>query len=287
VIEAPEPGGEAFDFTVELFGQTENMAVVLSELAKSKQPMKRATGLPPGLPVCNAVGDNQAAVLGSVPAGSPAIQINVGTGGQINWPIPRFIRLPGMETRYLPKGRFMLVGPGLSGGDAYAWVNRTAASWLAAFGVERSRDEIYAKMNELAEAVPENADGLTCEPLFRGSRWKPAARGDFRGVTFDNFSLGHVARAVLRGIAEGMYSFYEQAGENRPAHLERIIGSGNGLRKNPLLVREISRWFARPVWFPAHQQEAAYGAALLAGASTGLWPDLKTAGQRIRLVEGA
>ena len=249
--------------------------------------MARATGLPSGLPVCNAFGDNQAAVLGSVPAGSPAIQINVGTGGQINWPIPRFIRLPGMETRYLPKGRFMLVGPGLSGGDAYAWVNRTAASWLSAFGIERSRDEIYATMNELAEAVPENADGLTCEPLFRGSRWKPAARGEFHGVTFDNFSLGHVARAVLRGIAEGMYSFYEQAGENRPAHLDRIIGSGNGLRKNPLLVREISRRFKRPVWFPAHQQEAAYGAALLAGASTGLWPDLETAGGKIQLVEGA
>jgi sugar (pentulose or hexulose) kinase len=242
------------------------------------------TGLPAGLPVCNAIGDNQAAVLGSVPAGQPAIQINVGTGGQINWPVPRFTRLPGMETRYLPVGRLMLVGPGLSGGDAYAWVNRTAAKWLAAFGVERSADEIYARMNELAATVSEE-DIPVCEPLFRGSRWKPEARGEFHGVTFDNFSLGHVAQSVLRGIAQGMYTFYESAGDGAPVHLDRIIGSGNGLRKNPLLVREISRRFARPVWFPAHAQEAAYGAALLAGASTGLWPDLETAGRNIRLVE--
>jgi sugar (pentulose or hexulose) kinase len=247
--------------------------------------MAEATDLPAGLPVCNAIGDNQAAVLGSVPAGDPAIQINVGTGGQINWPIEHFTRLEGMETRYLPVGRLMLVGPGLSGGDAYAWVNRTAAIWLAAFGAERSTDEIYARMNELAAAIRENDDTLVCAPLFRGTRWKPAARGDFHNVTFDNFSLGHVARAVLRGIAQGMYSFYEGAGSSRPDGLDRIIGSGNGLRKNPLLVSEISRRFNRPVWFPAHTQEAAYGAALLAGASTGLWPDLQTAGRNIQLVE--
>ena len=250
--------------------------------------MARETGLPAGLPVCNAIGDNQAAVLGSVPAGQPAIQINVGTGGQINWPVPRFTRLHGMETRYLPVGRLMFVGPGLSGGDAYAWVNRTAAKWLSAFGVERSTDEIYARMNELAQALADQSlpeeQRLVCDPLFRGSRWKPMARGEFHGVTFDNFSLGHVAQAVLRGIAQGMYSFYEAAGNGRPQHLDRIIGSGNGLRKNPLLVREISRRFERPVWFPAHTQEAAYGAALLAGSSTGLWPDLATAGRNIRLV---
>jgi sugar (pentulose or hexulose) kinase len=190
-----------------------------------------------------------------------------------------------METRYLPLGRLMLVGPGLSGGDAYAWVNRTAAQWLAAFDVARSTDEIYARLNELADALPETDDSLVCAPLFRGTRWKPADRGEFHGVTFDNFSPGHVARAVLRGIAEGMYSFFDAAGKSRPEQLDRIIGSGNGLRKNPLLVREISRRFARPVWFPAHAQEAAYGAALLAGAATGVWADLETAGRQIRLVE--
>jgi sugar (pentulose or hexulose) kinase len=247
--------------------------------------MAAETGLPAGLPVCNAIGDNQAAVLGSVPAGAPAIQINVGTGGQINWPVSEFTRLEGMETRYLPVGRLMLVGPGLSGGDAYAWVNRTAAKWLAAFGIERSSDEIYARMNELAEGLTDEEDTLNCEPLFRGTRWKPSVRGEFRGITFENFSLGHVARAVLRGIAQGMYSFYEAAGNARPEQFDRIIGSGNGLRNNPLLVREISRRFQRPVWFPRHAQEAAYGAALLAGARTGLWSDLEAAGKNIQLVE--
>jgi sugar (pentulose or hexulose) kinase len=275
---------ETCGLSCELMPEVRESGAVLGGLTRA---MADVTGLPEGLPVSNAIGDNQAAVLGSVPAGSPAIQINVGTGGQINWPVDRFVRQEGMETRYLPVGRLMLVGPGLSGGDAYAWVNRTAAKWLAVFGVERTSDEIYARMNELAAAIPDTDDTLVCAPLFRGTRWKPGARGEFHNVTFDNFSPGHVARAVLRGIAQGMYSFYEGAGSSRPERLDRIIGSGNGLRKNPLLVRAISQQFNRPVWFPAHTQEAAYGAALLAGASTGLWSNLEAAGRNIQLVQAA
>src|SRR5262249_55990049 len=93
-----------------LLPEVRESGAVLGGLSRA---MAAATNLPEGLPVCNAIGDNQAAVLGSVPAGSPAIQINVGTGGQINWPVDRFTRLEGMETRYLPVGRLMLVGPGL------------------------------------------------------------------------------------------------------------------------------------------------------------------------------
>jgi sugar (pentulose or hexulose) kinase len=242
-----------------------------------------ATGLPVGLPVCNSVGDNQAAVLGSVPVGEPAIQINIGTGGQINWPIERFLRVEAMDTRYLPFGRYMLVGAGLAGGDAYAWVNRTAADWFRALGREISSDEIYQRMNALAAEIPPDCDGLRCEPTFRGTRRQPLVRGTFSGITNENFTLGHISRAVLQGIAEGMHWFYDHAGAHRPDALDRIVGSGNGLRTNPLLVDAIRRSFGREVWLPLHHEEAAYGAALLAGSTTGLWPDLQTAGKHIRL----
>ena len=103
-------------------------------------------------------------------------------------------------------------------------------------------------------------------------------------VAVDNFTPGHVARAVLRGIAEGMYWFYETAGDARPDNLDRIVGSGNGLRKNLLLADEFAKCFQREVWLPAHTEEAAYGTALLAGVETGLWSDLETAGACIRHV---
>lgn len=47
VIKIREPLREALDFLLELFRQTENMAIVLSKLPQPKQSVKRATGLVP------------------------------------------------------------------------------------------------------------------------------------------------------------------------------------------------------------------------------------------------
>ncbi len=241
------------------------------------------TGLPAGMPVCNAVGDNQASVLGSVPSAQPHLQINIGTSGQINWLAEGFARIHGMDTRPFPHGRFLMVGAGLSGGDAYAWVMRAARGWLEAFGAAVDDETLFERLNELAARIPPDCDGLVCEPLFRGTRREPHAKGSFRGITPDNFTPGHVARAVLRGIATGMHGFYDDASEARPTHLSRIVGSGNALRRNPLFAEIIADVFQREVWIAEHEEEAAYGAALLAGSNVGLWPDLAAAGANVRL----
>lgn len=241
-----------------------------------------STGLPHGLPLCTAIGDNQAAFLGSVPSGEPAIQINVGTGGQINWCVDSFHRVDGMDTRYLPHDRFMLVGAGLAGGDAYAWVNRTIGRWLRELGFELAPDDLYSRLTQLATTADSRGE-LRCEPLFRGTRQRPAVRGSFAGVTEDNFTLGNIARSVLVGVAEAMRWFFDNAGNARPKEFTRIIGSGNGLRRNPLLSRALEDVFSSEVWLPRHVEEAAFGAALLAGTSVGLWPNLEEAGNQIEL----
>ncbi|MEZ5391888.1 MAG: FGGY family carbohydrate kinase [Bryobacterales bacterium] len=242
----------------------------------------RATGLPQRLPVVASIGDNQAAVLGSLPSGEEAYQINIGTGGQVNWPIPSFERVEAMDTRPLPVGRLMLTGAGVSGGDAYAWVERTVSTWLEAFGVVRSPEAIYDRLAELALALPDDNGVLVARPVFRGSRRRPTERGSFQGVTFENFTPGHVARAVLEGIAAGLYEFVESAGAAAPA-AARIIATGNAVRRNPLLVAALERRFGLPVFTPLHREEAAYGAALLAGVSAGIWADLREAGAVMRL----
>ena len=188
-----------------------------------------------------------------------------------------------MDTRPLPIGRLMLTGAGVSGGDAYAWVERTVSAWLAAFGESREPDAIYARLAELAAALPGHNDGLTSRPVFRGTRLRPAERGAFHGVSFDNFTPGHVARAVLEGIAAGLHDFLESAGEAAP-RATRIIATGNAVRRNPLLVRALGSSFGLPVWMPSHEQEAAYGAALLAGTAAGMWASLAEAGAAMRLL---
>jgi sugar (pentulose or hexulose) kinase len=247
------------------------------------------TGLPLGLPVCGAIGDHQAAVLGSLPSGESALHVNIGTGGQASIPIGRFRRTPMSDTRYLPDGRFLLVGAGLAGGDAYAWVRKTVADWLRAFEIERSDEEIFARLSQLASQSPAGCHGLVAEPFFRGTRREPARRGVFRGIGFENFSPGHVARAVLEGIAAALAGFVEQH-RSLPEvsdQFTRVVATGNAVRLNPLLAVSLARAFALPVFTSEHEEEAAFGAAVLAGVRTGMWSDLAEIGRRFRLIEAA
>jgi len=80
------------------------------------------TGLPQRTPVFVALGDNQASFLGSVREPGHSILINVGTGGQISALMDRFHRVPGLDTRYFPGGRYLLVGAGSFGGRTYAYL---------------------------------------------------------------------------------------------------------------------------------------------------------------------
>lgn len=241
-----------------------------------------ATGLPVGLPVCNALGDNQAAIVGSLPLGDEVVQINIGTGGQLARILSRFEHREGMETRYLPPGRYMLVGAGLAGGDAFAWVQRTISAWLRAFDVVLPDEVVYERLERLMRVSPEDAEGLECAPYFRGTRREPHRRGEFRGVSVGNFTPANVGRAVLNGIAAGMEMFYRLAGTAGPWPAERIIATGNAVRRNPLLIQRLANVLQLPVDVPVHREEAAYGAALLAGAQTGLWRTLSEAGRCIR-----
>lgn len=247
------------------------------------------TGLPSGLPVCGAIGDHQAAVLGSLPPGEKAVHVNIGTGGQASLPITHFLRTPTSDTRFLPDRRFLLVGAGLAGGDAYAWVRKTVAEWLNAFGVQRSEEEIFETLSQLASRTPAGCQGLEAEPFFRGTRREPARRGLFRGIDFENFSPGGVSRAVLEGIAGALAGFVEQHRSLPEASGEftRVIATGNAVRRNPLLAESLARAFRLTVFTPEHEEEAAYGAAVLAGARTGLWSDLADAGQRFQLIRAA
>jgi sugar (pentulose or hexulose) kinase len=241
-----------------------------------------ATGIPAGTPVCNAVGDNQASVIGSMADMDHSVLINMGTGGQISWTVPSFLRVAGMETRYLPRGRYMLVGASLCGGRAYAWLNDVVRNWLGEFGCQPDRETVYARLNELAAATPADCGGLSATTTFAGTRADPGIRGGIAGISLNNCTLGNAARAVLTGIVDELCGLHEQAGGRAAYAHTQAVASGNAVRKNPLLAAIISSRTQCPVLIPRHREEAAFGASLLAGVGTGAWSSLAEAGRCIR-----
>ena len=228
-----------------------------------------ALGLPRGVPVMNALGDNQASFFGSVGAATDALLVNVGTGGQISAIAPRFARGTLLETRPYLAGTFLLVGAGIVGGTSYALLRdffRQVGRDL--FGAEPP-DALYPAIDALAAAVPPGSDGLRCDPRFGGNRYDPDQRGAFTGLDARTFTPGHLARALLEGVAATFHDLYGTMQGAGVAPRTRLIGAGNGLRRGPLLAAIVAARFGLPLLRPAHREEAAYGAALLAAVATG------------------
>jgi sedoheptulokinase len=227
----------------------------------------RQVGLPAGLPICNPLGDTQAAFLGSVAVPERAVMLGLGTGGRICWMVPDF-ELPSeqVETRPLPHGPFLRVGASLCGGAAYAWLNHTVRAWLAEFGVKVDEEAVYDRLNTLASERDDVA-GLSVRTTFLGVRGNLAVQaGAIEGITLDNMHLGALARATLLGMVDELYGFYGGHGGEGAGH-SQVVATGGAVRKNPLLRDLIEDRFRLPVDVPLQRETGAVGAAMLAAQS--------------------
>jgi sedoheptulokinase len=256
----------ALDLPAEVFPPVRPTGAIVGNLAVESA---RALGLPAGVLVMNGIGDNQASFFGSVGSSTGDALINVGTGGQISAISARFVRGRFMETRPYVGDTYLLVGGGIIGGRSYAMV-RDFVRHIGrdVFGVE-GPDDLYPILNRLAASVPPGADGLHCDPRFGGNRFDPDQRGSITGLDGQNLTPGHLARALLEGMARTFHDLYgNMLAVGLPARA-RLVGAGNGVRRNPLLVDLLRDTFDLPLVSPRHTEEAAHGAAMLAAVAVG------------------
>ena len=241
-----------------------------------RRELAEAIGVAPGTPVTIALGDNQASFIGSTQEPARSLLLNVGTGGQISARTDSFHFMPGLENRPFPGGQYLLIGGGLFGGRSYAYLQRFFEQVGAQLLDAEMPSDLYTRMTELAATVPAGCDGLRCEPFFSGSRTDPTLRASFSGLSPDNFTPAHFARALLEGMADGFFAFFEQMKGvvgTRPL----LVGAGNGVRHNRFLARILARRFGKPLLIPSHTEEAAVGAAVAAAVGLGLFADPETA----------
>jgi sugar (pentulose or hexulose) kinase len=263
----------------ELFPSVRPSGHPLGGLTRS---LAEKTGLPAGLPVFGGIGDNQASFLGSVARPADSILINVGTGAQVTAYRDCLVYEPHLETRPFPRGGWLLVSAGLCGGASYAFLERFFRDIGSQLFSAKIPEPLYPTMNRLAADVPSGADGLRCEPYFTGTRLQPELRASWTGVSSVNFTPGHWIKALLEGLGRSLHSGYGSIQEIDYQPLSDLVGSGNGLRENSVLRQIISQAFAADLHLPAHREEAAFGAALMAATGAGIYPDLAAAGRIIR-----
>jgi len=216
----------------------------------------------PGIRVHVAIGDNQASFLGAANGDRNAILINVGTGSQFSAYTEEYIECEGLETRPFPGAGYLLVGASLCGGRAYAllekFYRRIAQACCG------NSDSCYDIMRELLEAGSKPLDLPIIHPLFQGTRSDPDLRASITNLSENNFTPTHITWAMLEGMAKELHDMYENYRLKAGNKEKKLVGSGNGLRKNPHLQKIVSERFEMPLVMSACEEEAAVGAALYA-----------------------
>jgi len=225
--------------------------------------MAEILGIDKDCPIAVAIGDNQASLLATLSEPESELCITLGTGGQISAvlrpdefskPLAQNVRY---EYRPYPAKRYMAVGACLCGGAAWEWLAAAVDSWLKDLKLPvPPRDEIYKRMNELGQ---DSCGKLIISPHFSGERFDLSLRGTIAGIELDNFRLGTVSNSLARGILVNLKNMLPS---ERMAKRNRLVGSGNALRHNPLLRQTAEQVFGLPLKLSSVLEEAACGAAI-------------------------
>ncbi len=235
------------------------------EAGRISEAMARKLGLSARIPVAAPLGDNQASLLATLKEPEKELAITIGTGAQASAVLPEGKRPEVLgvgaayEYRPYPGGRFFIAASPLAGGSAWAWLADAVEKWLSSFGAKvPAREEIYRRLNELGLAGNETFD---FSPHFVGERHNPDLRGCIKGLDLNNFGPGCAARSLAKGIAESLREMLPASCLEGRA---RIVGSGNCLRKNPLIREMVEEVFGLRVELSGSIEEAAVGAAVSA-----------------------
>ena len=213
-----------------------------------------------GIPVYVPIGDNQAAFLGSVQDKASQIHVTIGTSSQISVYTDEYLEVPSLDTRPLPGGGYILVGAALCGGCSLALLKDFYKQVISDLtGNEICEAELYESINACAAT---QTDGMAVRTTFEGTRQDASLRGEISGIGLRNFTPGRLTKALLNGICRELKDFYDSLPEDVRTGRTVVVGSGNALRKNPLLVKSLSETFGLPVAMTQNQEEAALGAAI-------------------------
>ena len=190
------------------------------------------------IPVYTAIGDNQASFLGSVRSFERSIHVTVGTSSQLSVYSDTYIEVPSLETRPLPGGGYILVGAALCGGCAFSMLKNFFQDLVRmCSGTGMSDTELYAIMSSVPYKK-EASEDIRVDTLFDGTRSHPELRGRITNISRYNWTPENLVLGFLRGMSRELFDFYRLLPSSIRAGKDLLIGSGNGIRKNPLL-REI------------------------------------------------
>jgi len=222
------------------------------------------------VPVCGALGDQQAAVVGQTCFEIGEAKNTYGTGC--------FMLLnTGTQPVQSAHGLLTTVGYQISGEKPVYCLEGSVA--IAGALVQWLRDNLglidsAPEVEILARTVDDNG-GVFIVPAFSGlfaPYWRSDARGVIAGLT-RYVNKGHIARAVLEANAYQTLDLMEAMNKDSGVDLSSLKVDG-GMVANELLMQFQADLLGVPVIRPSITETTALGAAYAAGLAIGVWSSM-------------
>lgn len=220
------------------------------------------------IPIAGIAGDQQSALIGQACFAPGMVKSTYGTG---------CFMLMNMGTRAVASQSRLLTTPAYRIGDVTTYALE-GSIFVAGAAIKWLRDKVgLIDASEESEAMARAAHpdhGVTLVPAFVGlgaPYWNPHARGLITGMTLDT-TAADLVRATLEAIAFQTRDL-TQAMANDGAPLPATIRIDGGMSQNAWFAQFLADMLAVPVERPQSHETTAWGAAVLAGLTTGLFAD--------------
>jgi glycerol kinase len=221
------------------------------------------------IPIAGMAGDQQSALIGQACFAPGMVKSTYGTGCFMLMNTgPRPV---GSTNRLLTTPGYRIGGETIYALEGSIFVAGAAVKWL--------RDKAgLVPTSDASEAMAKAANpdhGVVLVPAFVGlgaPHWAPDARGLITGLTLDT-GANELVRATLESIAyqtRDLTDAMARDGASSPAAI-RIDG---GMSQNGWFAQFLADMLSVPVERPASHETTAWGAAVLAGLTTGRFADL-------------
>lgn len=222
-----------------------------------------------GIPICSALGDQQAALFGQQCFEIGDAKNTYGTGcfTLMNIGNESNVRAPGLITtvgwQFDGKTSWALEGSVFNAGSSIQWLRDQ-------LGIIKNA----ADCDSLAESVSDNA-GVYLVSAFSGMgapHWDMYARGGILGITRGT-TAAHIARATLEGIAFQVYDLVKTM-ENASGRKIPTLKADGGASASRFLMQFQSDLLDTEVLVPSVAETTAKGAAFMAGLACGFWQNI-------------
>ena len=232
------------------------------------------TGLPRGLPVIIAGGDQQnaAVALGVVKPG--VAEANTGTGSFVICAVER----PAFErsARVLCQasaiaGQWIMEAGIFNTGSTYRWMKEQLCPDL------KDCSAAYDRMNEEAAGSRVGSNGVMLLPHFEGSAapfWNPGAKGIFFNLSL-NTKRGDMIRAIMEGIAIEINDNVSLI-EITSGKISTVSVAG-GMVRSDLFCQIQSDIYNKKVARYENSEASSLGAAMIAAVALGIYENVEEA----------